>query len=299
MSTQSNPESAPQAQAATQRPFETRSEQACFGGTIGFYTHAAKSTGCDMRFAVYQPPQAKSGPVPVLYYLAGLTCTEETFVIKAGAQRLATEHGLMLVAPDTSPRGLNLPGDADAWDFGVGAGFYITATQQPWAGHYDMAAYVNDELPALIEAHFPAKRGARGIFGHSMGGHGALVTALRAPDRWQSVSAFAPICNPVAVPWGEKAFGNYLGSDRKAWEAWDASLLMQQRAYPGPILVDQGTDDPFLEKQLHPQALEAAAKTAGQPLTLRMQQGYDHSYWFIQTFMADHITHHARQLVGK
>jgi len=276
---------------------ETRSEQACFGGRIGFYTHASSSIGADMRFAVYQPPQAQQGPVPALYYLAGLTCTEETVVIKAGAQRLVAEYGLMLVAPDTSPRGLNLPGDADAWDFGVGASFYLTATQQPWASHYDMAAYVNVELPALIEAHFPARPSARGIFGHSMGGHGALVTALRAPDRWRSVSAFAPICNPVAVPWGEKAFGNYLGPDRETWAAWDASLLMAHQAYPGPILVDQGLSDPFFEKQLHPEALEIAAERSGQVLELRRHPGYDHSYWFIQTFMADHFAHHAEQLV--
>lgn len=283
---------------ASKSTIETRSEQACFGGRIGFYTHASSSIGADMRFAVYQPPQAQKGPVPVLYYLAGLTCTEETFVIKAGAQRLAAEHGLMLVAPDTSPRGLDLPGDSESWDFGVGAGFYLTATQKPWSGHYNMAAYVNDELPALIEANFPAQPGVRGVFGHSMGGHGALVTALRAPDRWRSVSAFSPICNPVAVPWGEKAFGNYLGDDRNSWEAWDASLLMAKRAYPGPILVDQGLDDQFLEKQLHPEALEAAAKTSGQALEVRRHKGYDHSYWFIQTFMADHIAHHARQLAA-
>lgn len=274
----------------------THSEQSCFGGTVGFYSHTASATGCNMRFAVYQPPQARTQLVPVVFYLAGLTCTEETFMIKAGAQRVAAELGLMLVAPDTSPRGLNLPGDSDAWDFGVGAGFYLTATQAPWAGHYDMYRYVDRELPALVEARFPARPGARGICGHSMGGHGALVLGLRAPQRWRSVSAFAPICNPVAVPWGEKAFSNYLGPDRRLWAAWDASLLMRDRAYPGPILVDQGTADPFLEKQLRPEALEAAARDAGQPLSLRRQSGYDHSYWFIQTFIADHLAHHARIL---
>ena len=278
---------------------EKRSEHACYGGTMGFYTHASRQTGTDMRFAVYQPPQpARVGKVPALYYLAGLTCTEETFVIKAGAQRLAAELGLMLVACDTSPRGLNLPGDSDSWDFGVGAGFYLDATAEPWSRHYRMGSYINEELPALIEAHFPVRTDRRGIFGHSMGGHGALVTALRNPERWHSVSAFAPISNPVAVPWGEKAFGNYLGSDRKTWERYDASLLMRERPHAGEILVDQGTADQFLENQLHPQALEAAAQASGQKLKLRRQEGYDHSYWFIQSFVADHLQHHARQLLG-
>lgn len=275
---------------------ETSSEQACFGGTIGFYTHAAQATRSAMRFAVYQPPQAHHGPVPALYYLAGLTCTEETFMIKAGAQRLAATHGLMLVSTDTSPRGLGLPGEADSWDFGAGAGFYLTATQDPWATHYDMYSYVNEELPNLIEKNFPAIPGMRGIFGHSMGGHGALVLALREPQRWRSVSAFAPICNPIAVPWGEKAFSNYLGNDRKNWEGWDASLLMRGRPFPGTILVDQGMRDPFLKRQLHPEALEAAARASGQVLLLRRHDGYDHSYWFIQTFVAEHFAHHARAL---
>lgn len=278
----------------------TRSEHACFGGCLGFYAHASKETGAEMRFAVFTPPGALAGErVPALYYLAGLTCTEETFVIKAGAQRMAAELGLMLVACDTSPRGLNIPGDAEAWDFGVGAGFYLDATQAPWAPHYRMGSYVNQELPALVEAHFPARPDRRGIFGHSMGGHGALVTALRDPDRWHSVSAFAPICNPVAVPWGQKAFGRYLGeADRDAWGRYDASLLMRRRAYPREILVDQGLSDQFLESQLHPQALEAAAKASGQALRLRRHDGYDHSYWFIQTFVADHLQHHARQLIA-
>jgi S-formylglutathione hydrolase len=236
--------------------------------------------------------------VPALYYLAGLTCNEETFMIKAGAQRRAAELGLMLVACDTSPRGLNLPGDAESWDFGVAAGFYLDATQAPWAGYYRMGSYVNEELPALVEAHFPARRDRRGIFGHSMGGHGALVTALRHPQRWHSVSAFAPICNPAAVPWGEKAFGHYLGADRASWEQWDASLLMRRGAYPGEILVDQGEADNFLDKQLHPQALEAAAAASGQRLRLRRHAAYDHSYWFIQSFVADHIEHHAKILLG-
>ena len=275
---------------------ETRSEHACFGGRMGFYKHRSVHTGTDMNFAVYQPPQAGAGPVPALYYLAGLTCTDETFVIKGGAQRLAAEYGLMLVACDTSPRGLNLPGDSDSWDFGVGAGFYLDAAVQPWADHYRMGSYVNLELPALIEAHFPARKDKRGIFGHSMGGHGALVTALRHRERWHSVSAFAPISNPSAVPWGEKAFGNYLGPDRSRWQDWDASQLMAAGAYPAEILVDQGEADQFLAGQLHPEALEKAAAVSGQKLRLRRHAGYDHSYWFIQTFMADHLAHHAQQL---
>lgn len=276
---------------------EKRSEQACFGGTMGFYTHRSEATSSDMRFAVYLPPQAKQGKVPALYYLAGLTCTEETFVIKAGAQRLAAEYGLALVACDTSPRGLNLPGDSDAWDFGVAAGFYLDATAAPWSANYRMGSYINDELPALVEKNFAVSTERRGIFGHSMGGHGALVSALRNPTRWHSVSAFAPISNPVAVPWGKKAFSNYLGPEQKSWEAWDASLLMRRKAYPGLILVDQGLSDQFLAEQLQPQALEAAASASGQALTLRRQEGYDHSYWFIQTFMADHLAHHAKNLL--
>ena len=262
---------------------------------MGFYSHASAATGTEMRFGVFLPPQAQRGPCPALYYLAGLTCTEETFAIKGGAQRYAAEHGLALVMPDTSPRGLNLPGEAESWDFGVGAGFYLDATSAPWAGHYRMAQYVTRELPALVEAEFPVRPDRRGMFGHSMGGHGALVTALREPERWHSVSAFAPISNPVAVPWGEKAFTNYLGPDRAAWAAWDASLLMRARPYPGPILVDQGKDDQFLANQLHPEALEDAAQASGQELTLRRQPG-DHSYWFIQSFMGDHVAHHARLL---
>ena len=276
---------------------ETRSQHACFGGTMGFHSHASTATGTEMRFAVFLPPQAQQGRCPALYYLAGLTCTEETFAIKAGAQRLAAEYGLALVMPDTSPRGLDLPGDTASWDFGVGAGFYLDATAAPWAANYRMASYVTQELPALVEANFPIRPDRRGVFGHSMGGHGALVTALREPSRWHSVSAFAPIANPAAVPWGEKAFTGYLGPDRAAWAAWDASLLVRKRPYPGPILVDQGRDDQFLTSQLHPEALEQAAAASGQELTLRRQPG-DHSYWFIQTFVADHMAHHARQLLG-
>ena len=275
---------------------QTRSEHACFGGTMGYYTHPSAQIGNEMRFAVYQPPQAQAGRVPALYFLAGLTCTEETFMIKAGAQRLAAALGLMIVACDTSPRGLNLAGDSEHWDFGVGAGFYLDASREPWRAHYRMGSYVNLELPALIETHFPAHPDRRGISGHSMGGHGALVAALRNPQRWHSVSAFAPISNPVSVPWGEKAFGSYLGDDRSQWEAWDASHLMRASPYPGELLVDQGEADQFLTTQLKPEALESAAKAAGQKLSLRRRPGYDHSYWFIQTFIEDHLRHHARLL---
>ena len=277
--------------------FEIRAEHACHGGRMGFYTHASRSTGTPMRFAVFVPPQAARQPVPALYCLAGLTCNEETFAIKAGAQRLAAEYGLLLVMPDTSPRGLGLPGEADAWDFGLGAGFYLDATQAPWAAHYRMGWYVGEELPALIESHFPARPDRRGICGHSMGGHGALVTALRNPERWASVSAFAPISHPSSVPWGHKAFGHYLGDDREAWAEWDAALLMRRRPWPGRILVDQGAADQFLDTQLRPDQLEAAAEASGQALTLRRQAGYDHSYWFIQSFIPDHLAHHAEALL--
>lgn len=277
---------------------ETLTKQRCFNGTIGFYRHQSKSTGTPMRFGVYEPPQAAKGRVPVLTYLAGLTCTEETFLIKAGALRCAAALGLMLVAPDTSPRGLNLPGEDEDWDFGSGAGFYLNATQAPWAGHYTMGDYVMKELPALIAAVFPANPDRQGIFGHSMGGHGALTLALRNPGRFRSVSAFSPICNPVEVPWGRKAFGNYLGADKAKWAEWDASLLMRRHALPMEILVDQGLDDQFLDSQLHPETLEAAAAASGQKLTLRRHPGYDHSYWFIQSFIDDHMNHHARLLTG-
>lgn len=278
-------------------PIETRTEHACFGGVQGFYSHDSYSTATRMNFAVFQPPQAKRGPVPALYYLAGLTCTDETFMIKAGAQRVAAELGLILVSSDTSPRGLNLPGDSEHWDFGVGAGFYLDATQSPWAGHYRMGRYVNEELPALIEAHFPARNDRRGLFGHSMGGHGALVTALRDPGRWHSLSAFAPICNPASVPWGQKAFCRYLGPDQSGWNEWDASQLMHRQAYPGEILVDQGLADQFLERELHPETLESAARASGQKLRLRRHAGYDHGYYFIQSFIEDHLRHHAGSLI--
>ena len=273
----------------------TRSEQRCFGGTIGFYSHASTATGTEMRFAVYVPPHTNGARLPVLYYLAGLTCTEETFMIKAGALRLAASHGLILVAPDTSPRGLDLPGDSASWDFGVGAGFYVDATEAPWAPHYRMYSYVVDELPAVIASRFPASD-RRGVFGHSMGGHGALVIALRNPARYHSVSAFAPIAAPMVVPWGEKAFSGYLGRDRARWEAYDASVLLGRAPFPHDLLVDPGLADQFLTTQLRPEALEAAAARAGQQLTLRRHAAYDHSYWFIQSFVEDHLAWHAERL---
>ena len=274
----------------------TRSEQACFGGTIGFYSHASTETGTEMKFSVFVPPNAAARPRPALYFLAGLTCTEETFMIKAGALRHAAELGLVLVAPDTSPRGLGLPGEEDSWDFGTGAGFYLDAEAEPWRQNYRMYSYVTQELPALVEATFPVEAGRRGVFGHSMGGHGALVVALRNPEVYRSVSAFAPICNPVAVPWGEKAFGNYLGPDRARWAEWDASELMRGRRFPESVLVDQGLNDQFLAAQLRPEALEAAAEASGQALVLRRHEGYDHSYWFIQSFIEDHLKWHAERL---
>jgi S-formylglutathione hydrolase len=249
-----------------------------------------------MRFAVYQPRQARSGNVPVVYYLAGLTCTEETFVIKAGAQRLAAELGLILVAPDTSPRGANLPGESDVWDFGIGAGFYVDATVEPWSKHYRMFSYVTRELPALVAEEFPADMNRQGIFGHSMGGHGALVCALRNPGQYRSLSAFAPICAPMQCPWGTKAFGGYLGADRDAWRRYDASELVRERPFAGHILVDQGLADKFLAEQLKPELFEAACHASGQSLTLRRHGGYDHGYYFISTFMEDHLRHHAAAL---
>jgi S-formylglutathione hydrolase len=275
---------------------EKRSESLCFGGRLGVYAHASAATGTQMKLAVYLPPAAADGPCPALYYLAGLECTQDTFVQKAGALRLASSLGLILVAPDTSPRGAGVPGEDESWDLGTSAGFYLDATQEPWAGHYRMGSYINEELPALIAAAFPVKPGAQGIMGHSMGGHGALISALRYPGKWKSLSALAPICHPVDVPWGEKAFGAYLGPDRAAWQEFDASVLMGRTPFPGPVLVDQGLADKFLPGQLRPEALEAAAHRSGQVLTLRRHEGYDHSYWFIQTFIADHLEHHAREL---
>ena len=269
---------------------------ASFGGSQDVWQHTSSTLGCDMKFAVYLPPQAASGPCPVLYWLSGLTCTEQNFVTKAGAQRYAAEHGLILVAPDTSPRGEGVP-DGDGYDLGLGAGFYLNATRAPWDTHYRMHDYVADELPALVDAHFPTTT-ARGISGHSMGGHGALVLALRNPGRYRSVSAFSPIVAPSRVPWGEKAFTAYLGDDRDAWKAWDACELVRGATERVALLVDQGDADEFLEEELRPGLLREACDVAGHPLTLRMQPGYDHSYYFIASFIGDHLAHHARALKG-
>ena len=276
---------------------ECLSSQRSFGGWHKRYRHRAASLGCDMVFAVYLPPQAESGQrLPVVYWLSGLTCTDENFMQKAGAQRVAAELGLIIVAPDTSPRGEGVPGDPDGgWDFGLGAGFYVNATEAPWAQHYRMYDYVVDELPALVEANFPASD-RRGISGHSMGGHGALICALKNPGRYQSVSAFSPICHPMDCPWGEKAFSRYLGADRSAWRAWDATELIVDAPERLPILIDQGEADGFLAEQLKPEALQAAAEAAGHPLTLRLQPGYDHSYYFIASFIESHLQYHAQAM---
>ncbi|MEK8032130.1 S-formylglutathione hydrolase [Ideonella sp. DXS29W] len=285
---------------ATLDALELLSEHGCFGGVQRFYRHASREIGLPMRFALYLPPQAlASQEVPLLTFLAGLTCTEETFTMKAGAQRLAATLGLALLMPDTSPRGAQVAGEADAWDFGVGAGFYLDATQAPWAAHWRMESYLLDELlPGM--GPLGAIDGQRlGLFGHSMGGHGALTLALRHPGRFRSLSALAPICAPTRCPWGRKAFTGYLGADEAAWPAHDASALMAGQPsapYPGGILVDQGLADKFLADQLHPEAFESACAAVGQPLTLRRHAGYDHGYYFIATVIDDHLHHHAAQL---
>jgi S-formylglutathione hydrolase len=273
-----------------------------FGGEQIFFSHESKVVGGQMKAAVFVPPMASKDTgelVPALYYLAGLTCSEETFLVKAGAQRLAAELGLLLVACDTSPRAARFPGDDEAWDFGQGAGFYVDATEAPWASTYRMETYVTEELPALIEEHFPAHRQKRGIFGHSMGGHGALSLALRHPEKYTSVSAFSPICAPSQVPWGEKAFSRYLGNDKSTWAEHDTVELLASRRFPGgaKVLVDQGLADKFLERELSPHLLEEACAKIGQPLELRRHEGYDHGYFFIQTFVADHLKHHAELLL--
>ena len=280
---------------------ETISEHACFGGVQGFYSHRSAAIGLPMRFSVYQPPQAGRGPVPVLFFLAGLTATEETFMIKAGAQRFAAEHGLILVSTDTSPRNTGIEGATKDWDFGEGAGFYIDATEAPWRAHFQMETWVAVELRELICARFPARADRIGIFGHSMGGHGALTLAIRHPNFFRSVSAFAPISAPTQCAWGENAFVTYLGHDRQTWKEHDASELIRQRGalFPNGILIDQGMSDKFyVEKQLRPEVFEAACANAGQPLTLRRHAGYDHGYYFISTFMADHLAFHRANLSG-
>jgi S-formylglutathione hydrolase len=277
--------------------FEVVSQSRSFGGTQFVYRHASRETGTPMRLAAFVPPQANAGKVPVVWFLSGLTCTEENFTVKAGAQRVASELGLILIAPDTSPRGEGVPDDAQgAYDFGLGAGFYVDATQEPWTRHYRMRSYLERELPALVAETLPADMSRQGITGHSMGGHGALTIALRNPGRFKAVSAFAPIASPMNCPWGEKALSNYIGPDRAAWRDYDACALIGSGARLPDLLVDQGTVDSFLESQLKPQLLEAACAKAGQPLTLRMQEGYDHSYFFIATFIEDHLRWHARRL---
>ena len=273
------------------------SRNRCFGGMQGVYTHAAETTHCSMRFGVFMPPQAESARVPVLYWLSGLTCTEDNFIVKAGAQRVAAELGVAIVVPDTSPRGLGYPGEADAYDFGLGAGFYVDATEAPWSEGYRMYSYVTNELPAYVERHFAVIAGRAGIFGHSMGGHGALTIALKNPGRYRSVSAFAPIASPMRCPWGEKALTGYLGSDRSRWREYDATALIAERGWRGPaLLVDQGTSDPFIESQLKPELLRQACEQAGVALDLRLRDGYDHSYFFIATFIEEHLRFHARHL---
>ncbi len=273
------------------------SEHLCFDGTVGFYSHRSELCQSEMRFSVYLPPQAKSEPVPVLYFLAGLTCTEENFMVKAGAQQFAAQQGLMLVAPDTSPRGTGIAAEDQDWDLGSGAGFYVDATAEPWRAHYQMYSYVVHELPALLAEHFPMQADRQGIFGHSMGGHGALICALKNPDRYRSVSAFAPIAAPMRCAWGQKAFSHYLGPDPEHWRAYDASELVRTTPNQRPILIDQGLADPFLTDQLRPEVFEQACAEVGQPLTLRRQAGYNHSYYFIASFIEDHIRHHAAALL--
>lgn len=278
---------------------EILAEHACFGGVQGFYRHASLECQGPMRFSVYRPPQAMAQRRPVLFYLAGLTCTEETFAIKAGAQRMAAELGLILVAPDTSPRGPDVADDP-AYDLGQGAGFYVDALQEPWAPHFRMYTYVADELPALIAAELPARPGALGITGHSMGGHGALVLALRRPDRFASVSALAPIVAPSQAPWGLKAFLAYLGPDRALWRSYDATALVEDgHRFPGPVRVDQGEADKFLVDQLRPELLAAACERAGLPLAVHRWPGYDHGYFFVATAIGEHVRHHAEALARR
>ncbi len=280
-------------------PAKVLSEHRCFGGVQRFYEFDSSVIGLPARFSVFLPPQAQHGPVPAVVYLAGLTCNEETFMTKAGAQRVAAELGLALIAPDTSPRGANIAGETDSWDLGVGAGFYLDATEPPWSTNYRMESYLSAEFLPLVRSFLPIDAARIGIFGHSMGGHGALTLALRHRTLFRSVSALAPICAPSQCPWGRKAFSAYLGADESHWAAHDATALMRAMdaaPYPGGILIDQGLADKFLAEQLHPHLFEAACGAAGQPLNLRRHEGYDHGYYFISTFMADHLHHHARQL---
>ena len=275
----------------------TISQNKSFAGTQGVYSHESTTTGTVMRFGIYLPPASATGPVPVLFWLSGLTCSEDNFIVKAGAQRVAAELGVAIVAPDTSPRGLNYPGDTASYDFGVGAGFYVDATEAPWSAGYQMYSYVTHELFDLVTSTFAVNRDRAGIFGHSMGGHGALVIGLRNPARFKTISAFAPIVSPTRCPWGEKALTGYLGSDRSNWADYDATMLIKEHGWRGPsLLVDQGSADQFLLNQLKPELLVAACKEANVALNLRMQSGYDHSYFFISSFIDDHLRHHAAHL---
>jgi len=283
----------------TATPIEEIAASLSFGGWHKRYRHRSEVLDCDMTFAAYLPPAAEAGPVPVLWWLSGLTCTDENFMQKAGAHRMASQYGIAIICPDTSPRGTDLPREHDSYDFGSGAGFYVNATRQPWSNHYRMYDYVTEELPQLVTRQLPVSERA-GIFGHSMGGHGALVCALKNPDQYQSVSAFAPICNPSASAWGQKAFKGYLGDNREAWKDWDASELIRAHGSDHHILVDQGEADNFLtEGQLKPEALESACEAAGVKLELHRRADYDHSYFFIASFIDDHLRHHARHLSGR
>ena len=278
-------------------PLDVVSQSRCFDGIQFTYRHQSSETATEMRFAAFIPPQADQHPVPVIWYLSGLTCTEENFTVKAGAQRIAAELGLLLIAPDTSPRGDGVPGDpAGSYDFGLGAGFYVDAMQEPWSRNYRMATYIERELPTLVKSELPADMTRQSIMGHSMGGHGALTIALRNQDRYASVSAFSPICSPMNCPWGEKALSGYLGGNKERWRRYDACALLEDGAGLRELLVDQGAADQFLETQLKPQLLERVCAKAGVPLTLRMHEGYDHSYFFISTFIEDHLRWHAQRL---
>ena len=270
-----------------------------FGGYLNRYTHDSESCHCEMTFSVYLPPQATSGDVPALYWLSGLTCNDDNARVKAGAQRYAAEHGIAIIFPDTSPRGDDVTDEVDRYDLGKGAGFYVNATQAPWAKHYQMYDYITQELPALLEKNLPLIAGVKSVSGHSMGGHGALICALKNPDAYKSVSAFSPICNPINCAWGQGCFDAYLGDDTNLWQAYDATALVDAGAKVSDILIDQGTADEFYdERQLLPENFKAACEIEGQPLTLRMQEGYDHSYHFIASFIGDHIAYHAKALKG-
>lgn len=274
-------------------------EHFCFGGVQRVYSHESSVTQCTMRFGLFLPPQALKQKVPALYWLSGLTCTEQNFITKAGAQHAAAQLGLALVVPDTSPRGVALPGDSDSYDFGTGASFYLDATQEPWSKHYKMESYITEELPELMQRNALLEHKSVGIFGHSMGGHGALTLALKHPDKYRSVSAFSPICAPTQCPWGQKALTGYLGEDRAIWRDYDASELVAARGWAhGSILIDQGTEDPYLKEQLKPELFQTACSNVGVSLNLRLQKGYDHSYYFIASFIAEHLAFHAALLNG-